>query len=133
MTGLLIQMGIGWKPDPSGMPGHIISVLDSDYVAEIGRLIEENAALKKDAMRWRALMASQRLRVMGSAGFGYRDRPADPNGYRHIGLELWSIHDHGDNPATEAIVTREHAHALEILDAYIVVINGLSTNSPESE
>jgi hypothetical protein len=54
MTGLLIESGIGWKPDPK-KPGWVTTVLDGDYVAEITRLIEENAELKKRVEQYRAL------------------------------------------------------------------------------
>ncbi len=61
---------------------------------------------KEDAERWRALMSSQRLHFMGSAGFDNK-RPEDdpdtdllqkltpvprPNTYMHFGMEFWSEH-----------------------------------------
>ena len=45
-----------------------------------------------DASRWRALLASARIRMMGSAGI---DNPR-PDGYAHFGMEIWTIH--GDVP-----------------------------------
>lgn len=49
----------------------------------------------QDAARWRALLSSQRIRVMGSAGFKSVDGewllPSD--GYLHMGVEFWSLHN----------------------------------------
>lgn len=54
------------------------------------------------AERWRALMSSQRIRVIGSAGMvtpeGELKAPAD--GYVHIGVELWSLH-RSSHPSTD--------------------------------
>jgi len=56
-----------------------------------------------DAARWRALMSSQRIRVMGSAGL-HRDQAgklaARSDGRVHIGVEFWSIHD-APHPSAE--------------------------------
>lgn len=41
--------------------------------------------LQQDALRWRALMSCQRIRVLGSAGLGSTE-------YQHMGLELWTKH-----------------------------------------
>lgn len=41
----LIIDQIGWKPDPSN-PGRLVSVNDSDYVAEILELRAENGRLR---------------------------------------------------------------------------------------
>ena len=69
----------------------------------------------RDAARWRALLASGRLRLLGSAGFdnsslyGIKDgRQADPSGYRHFGMEFWTIHFHdssADNATGQAVLT----------------------------
>ncbi|KAF0102191.1 MAG: hypothetical protein FD144_2626 [Rhodospirillaceae bacterium] len=49
-----------------------------------------------DAARWRALMSSQRIRVMGSAGLR-RDEAGNltvrSDGHLHIGVEFWSVHE----------------------------------------
>ena len=42
---LIIEMGIGWKPDPE-KPGGLTSCTDSDYVAEIERLRDECVSLR---------------------------------------------------------------------------------------
>jgi len=57
--------------------------------------VNRRASDAEDAARWRALMSSQRIRVIGSAGLvdavtGEPRAPAD--GYAHIGVELWSLH-----------------------------------------
>lgn len=46
------------------------------------RLAFERDQLREDAARWRAFIGSHRVRVLGTAD--------DKNGYRHIGVELWS-------------------------------------------
>lgn len=149
MTGLLMQMGIGWVPDdePDAPPNGVRSANPGEYATEIFRLVDLLAGAKnliahiadkadanaRDADRWRALLASQRIRVMGSAGFGYGDRAPDPHGYRHMGVEFWTKHHMGEgSPAVQEIVRREHAHALETLDQYIAAINELSTIPPET-
>jgi hypothetical protein len=47
-----------------------------------------------DAARWRALMASERIRIMGSAGFKLDggDALVPARDDLHIGVELWSKH-----------------------------------------
>ena len=57
-----------------------------------------------DAARWRALIGSARIRVLGSVGL---HSDTDPNGrpfngYAHIGLELWTRHDGGHSPSDAA-------------------------------
>jgi hypothetical protein len=59
------------------------------------------AADSEDAARWRALVGSARIRILGSAGL---HRDTDPNGqpfngYAHIGLELWTQHGGGHSPS----------------------------------
>lgn len=53
--------------------------------------------LQRDAERWRALMSSQRIRVMGSAGFQRVDgkfiAPSVDHAYLHMGVEFWSVHE----------------------------------------
>lgn len=53
-SGLLIQSGIGWRPDtePDAKPGYVVSVNDSDYVADITRLIEERDLWERRARCW---------------------------------------------------------------------------------
>lgn len=63
-----------------------------DRAAAIERARE--AELERDAMRWRGLMASARIRIMGWAGMPDRKAGAD---YMHMGIEVWSIHDAADD------------------------------------
>lgn len=66
-------------------------------VAKLARayLSSRSSAIEEDAARWRALMSSQRIRVMGSAGFSITPDgarlPAEPR--LHMGVEFWDIHD----------------------------------------
>ena len=61
---------------------------------------------KRDAERWRALMSSARIRVMGTAGFDEHGKPREGNGgYLHMGVEFWTMHDAPSNELSVAIVT----------------------------
>lgn len=115
VSGLLIEKGIGWIPH-AHIPGWVSSAEISDYVAEIVRLVETNAALTRDAQRWRALMHTARIRLWGWAGFGDAGRPADDTGYRHMGLELWSLHGNSDPNEVGTVkgrtLLRDYADAL---------------------
>lgn len=52
----------------------------------------ETPARKLSADRWDALMGTVRIRTLGGAGFEPMPGAQD-NGYRHLGLELWSRYD----------------------------------------
>lgn len=51
--------------------------------------MEQALALRKDATRWRGLIASQRIRPLGCAGLG---DDTENDLYAHLGLEIWTIH-----------------------------------------
>ncbi len=57
-----------------------------------------------DAARWRALLSSARIRVLGSAGFGPRTSE-NSDGYRHVGLEIWTQHVLKDNGYGQVMLT----------------------------
>lgn len=64
----------------------------------------------RDAARWRALLGSQRIRMLGWTGFdqdGNVQPSTDPRGYMHFGVEFWSQHP-----------TMEVARARTILTSY---------------
>lgn len=42
-----------------------------------------------DAARWKALLSSPRIRILGTAGFDPATRMSHPD-YRHFGMEIWS-------------------------------------------
>lgn len=50
------------------------------------------AAGQVDGDRWRALMSSARIRILGTAGFD-PSTGRNPPGYRHFGAEFWTHHD----------------------------------------
>ncbi len=101
-------------PVALGMEGHDCNgpdcncggtILDADawaYLNLPGAADMSAQSDKKDAERWRALMSSQRIRVIGSAGMYSMEAdlrmPAD--GYMHIGVEFWSLH-RSTHPSTE--------------------------------
>jgi hypothetical protein len=55
---------------------------------------EELDSLIEDAERWRALMSSQRIRVMGAAGMQWHKQEPVIVDFEHvhIGVEFWSTH-----------------------------------------
>jgi len=69
-----------------------------DHVYAVARALlsssKAEGEMREDAERWRALMASQRIRVMGSAGIYSMeaDLRAPTDGYMHMGVEFWSLH-----------------------------------------
>lgn len=84
---------------------------------------EELKQLILDAERWRAITSCARIRMMGSAGFGYPAgkhggfpaRPADPTGHRHLGMEFWSHHpDATPNEKGKEILTTYADHLIEL-------------------
>lgn len=66
-------------------------------LAERDALEAENQRLRESAERWEALVGSQRLRIMGAAGFVFGDGEPYPDPDRgddwlHFGLEVWDKH-----------------------------------------
>lgn len=83
---------------PTGTPAEIRPLYDRPQPA---------SADVVDARRWRALIGSARVRVLGSAGLMNPDG-SDPNGNpwngrAHIGLELWTRHEAAPNEPTNAV------------------------------
>lgn len=54
--------------------------------------VSELSGLARDARRWRALMSSERVHWLGSAGFDHKDGVATPRPGEvwHFGIEFWS-------------------------------------------
>ena len=46
--------------------------------------------VQRDAKRWRALLGSARIRILGSAGFNVVAHPGENPDYRHFGMEIWT-------------------------------------------
>ena len=59
---------------------------NADLQANNTKLLLESRELKKPASRWKALVACERLRLLGRAGFDDNDK----SGYRHFGMEFWT-------------------------------------------
>ncbi len=66
-----------------------------DKEAEVERLTE-------DAERWRAIIGCARVRVLGSAGVV----EPKPEGYAHIGVELWTHYPAGSEPMAVEHMTK---------------------------
>lgn len=64
---------------------------DADLMAELLAAYSASPAAQcdaKDAERWRALLGSARIRMIGSSGL----REPMPNNYAHFGMEIWTIY-----------------------------------------
>lgn len=64
---------------------------------------------QSDAKRWRALLNSQRLRILGSSGLGSDD-------YQHFGVELWSKYPECDG------LKEKNDHGKEVFTKYVDTI-----------
>ena len=74
---------------------------EDGYVEIIEFDIPDANGLYEDAARWRALMASDRIRMMGAAGFKFAPDGsivAEDRGELHIGMEFWNKHPAKDDP-----------------------------------
>lgn len=60
------------------------------------------ANYREDAERWRAMVGCARVRVLGSAGIA----APKPDGYAHIGVELWTRHTAPSDPAAIEWLTK---------------------------
>jgi hypothetical protein len=67
-----------------------------------------------DAARWRALLNSPRIRMLGSAGL---NKP-EPNNYAHFGMEIWSKYNRDYKPELLEEMDRGNALGKEWLTKY---------------
>jgi hypothetical protein len=107
----------GWHTEPVNPDGEEAADRIEALLAERDTLKAENQRLRESAERWDALVGSQRLRIMGAAGFVTdTDRPyPDPDrgeGWLHFGLEVWDKH-----PADPEKYPQEQCRAL--LTSYV--------------
>ncbi|HEI6730386.1 TPA: hypothetical protein SJ159_003620 [Yersinia enterocolitica] len=73
--------------------------------ADVLYLIAQLEAAQKDAARWRALLSSPAIRILGHAGL-QDDKPIDGH-YCHFGMEIWSHHEpYYDNKKAGELITR---------------------------
>lgn len=92
-----------------------------EEIAELRRQLEGKAMPAVDQLsadRWNALLSSQRMRVLGYAGFTAQEDPvrnqAHLAGHRHLGVDLWSHHD-ADDGAKERAVEMITAYADQLI------------------
>ncbi|EOI6410861.1 hypothetical protein ACMU73_004703, partial [Yersinia enterocolitica] len=65
----------------------------------------ELSAAQLDATRWRALLSSPAIRILGHAGL-QDDKPIDGH-YCHFGMEVWSHYEpYYDNKKAGELITR---------------------------
>lgn len=75
-----------------------VAVEAIEKIAALTEAKQQGPGEAVDAARWRALVGCARIRVLGSAGLT-KDQP---NNYAHLGLELWTHHEAGnEGPAVE--------------------------------
>ncbi|EOF8198151.1 hypothetical protein ACK2R2_004010 [Yersinia enterocolitica] len=68
-------------------------------------LIAQLEAAQLDATRWRALLSSPAIRILGHAGL-QDDKPIDGH-YCHFGMEIWSHYEpYYDNKKAGEVITR---------------------------
>lgn len=91
-------------------------------LAELRRQVAErdvDTDTKLAADRWNALMSSERMRVLGHAGFRPQEdaerNKAHLAGHRHIGIDFWSHHD-ADDGAKQTAVEMITAYADQIIE-----------------
>jgi hypothetical protein len=73
---------------------HAALGLPEDAVMDAEVMVEAIKRLKQSADRWDALLASDRIRMIGSAGIM---RP-EPNNSAHFGMEIWTHYGRSLNP-----------------------------------
>lgn len=68
-------------------------------------LIAQLEAVQLDATRWRAMLSSPAIRILGYAGL-QDDKPIDGH-YCHFGMEIWSHYEpYYDNKKAGELITR---------------------------
>jgi hypothetical protein len=81
----------------------------------------EDAELRRDALRWRALMRTPRIRMQGSAGVNPETGARTAGTAVHFGVEFWSDMGPNYDPATDRQNAREWgARALTALADAII-------------
>lgn len=84
-----IQQMVDVIQDAHNKVGDTVAIIKASADAmEIGRSALQEP-VSDDALRWRALMASDRIRIMGWAGMPNRTAPGKD---MHMGVEFWSDH-----------------------------------------
>ncbi|WP_301210058.1 hypothetical protein [Yersinia sp. 22-579] len=83
-----------------------VAAISSKWAGEtILALIAQLEAAQLDATRWRALLSSPAIRILGHAGL-QDDKPIDGH-YCHFGMEIWSHHEpYYDNKKAGELITR---------------------------
>ncbi len=102
------------------MEGDLSGAYALELIAEVERLTAEGSELAEfniktrielyakverlteDAERWRAIIGCARVRVLGSAGVV----EPKPEGYAHIGVELWTHYPSGSEPMAVEHMTK---------------------------
>lgn len=78
---------------------------DFPLISREQSLIAQLEAAQLDATRWRALLSSPAIRILGHAGL-QDDKPIDGH-YCHFGMEIWSHHEpYYDNKKAGELITR---------------------------
>ncbi len=92
-------------------------------VSDEGEAIKEAAPVltdAKDAARWRALLGSARIRIIGSAGINQDTTPyGEPyNNYAHFGMEIWTKYGRDYSPELLDQMDKGNVQGREVLTKY---------------
>ncbi|EMQ4301545.1 hypothetical protein WG886_002200 [Yersinia enterocolitica] len=116
INALIAQLEAAQKLNPLSVN---VSELEATYIGDIRlhmaalyswKLRAETAeaalsAVQLDATRWRALLSSPAIRILGHAGL-QDDKPIDGH-YCHFGMEIWSHYEpYYDNKKAGELITR---------------------------
>jgi hypothetical protein len=82
----------------------------------------ESAERQLSADRWEALVGTVRIRTLGTAGFEPVPGTQD-NGYRHIGLELWSRYD-AEEPIDNSFGVKRLEQYADTVRAFNLITHG---------
>ncbi|HHH0385475.1 TPA: hypothetical protein ACPZND_001893 [Yersinia enterocolitica] len=100
---LMIASTTGYYGRVGGIANtHFIALANPAVILD---LIAQLEAAQLDATRWRALLSSPAIRILGHAGL-QDDKPIDGH-YCHFGMEIWSHHEpYYDNKKAGELITR---------------------------
>ena len=80
--------------------------------------------VQRDADRWRAMLGSARIRILGAAGFGATGLPGGDPDYRHFGMEIWTHYP--------GWLTEKNEYGIDILTKYADICRAAMLAQPVS-
>lgn len=80
--------------------------------------------VQRDADRWRAMLGSARIRILGADGFGATGLPGSDPDYRHFGMEIWTHYP--------GWLTEKNEYGIDILTKYADICRAAMLAQPVS-